>query len=66
MANVVIRLGNTYVKAGIGTDAKLFTWRRLDPFLGPGKSVFTAPGDTFHDFRCASIKGQGGGQDHAN
>ena len=66
MANVVVSLSHPNLKAGVASDAELFTRHRLHPVVRSSELVFTTPSRAFHDFRCAGVEGEGGWQHHAD
>src|SRR5690606_25032542 len=69
MTDVVVGLdafGDADLEAAVAGPAELVAGAGLDPGVGAGQLVLAAATDTFHDFGCAGVEGQGGGQNHAN
>ena len=66
MADVVVGLGHTDLELGVAGHAELFACTGLDPLGAAVELVFARATHAFHDFRCAGVEGQGGGQDHAH
>ena len=62
----MVRLSYTDIKAGVASDAELFTRDRLHPIIRSSELVITAASRAFHDFRCAGVEGEGGRQHHAD
>ena len=66
MADVVVRLSDPNIEAGVTRHAELLTCSRLDPSISSSEFVLTAASRAFHDFRRAGVESEGGWQHYAD
>ncbi len=66
VADVVISLCDTNLKAGLAWHTEFFASFGADPVLAACQFVFARTPHTLHDFGRASVECQSGGQDHAH
>ena len=64
MADVVVRLGHTDIKLGVGRNAERFTCPAGKPNLAALQFVFATSRHARHDFRRTGVECQGGWQDN--
>ncbi len=66
VTDVVVSLCHADVKAGLAWNAEFFAGFGTQPISAALEFVLASTAHTFHDFRCAGVEGQGGGQNHAH
>lgn len=59
MAYVVVRLCDTYVKAGVAWNAEFFASAGFHPIFTACQFVLAAASCAFHDFGSTCIEGKG-------
>ena len=66
MADVVVWLCDTYVKAGVAWNAEFFACAGFHPVFTACQFVLAAASCAFHDFGSTRIEGKGSRQNHAH